>query len=56
MYWTCQKVNNNTFKMTPSERIYTPFIDYPNIFNVSLASRKDSEDKLKYIIKPNYDT
>lgn len=42
--------------MVPSRRIMTPFIDYPNIFDVSLASRLDSKDKFEYTIKPNYDT
>ena len=42
--------------MVPSRRIITPFIDYPNIFDVSLASRIDSRDKLEYTIRPNYDT
>jgi hypothetical protein len=42
--------------MVPSRRIMTPFIDYPNIIDVSLASRIDSKEKLEYTINPNYDT
>lgn len=42
--------------MVPSRKIKTPFIDYPHIFDVSLASRLDSKNKLEYTIRPNYDT
>lgn len=34
----------------------TPFIDYPNIFSVVLASREDSEGKFEYVVRPNVDT
>lgn len=42
--------------MVPSRRIVTPFIDYNNIFLLSLATKKNSEDAFTYTIRPNYDT
>lgn len=42
--------------MIPSRKIMTPYIDYYNIFSVGLASRKNSEDKFTYVIRPNVDT
>lgn len=41
--------------MVPSRRIHTPFIDYLNIFHVSIDG-KDSRNLLEYTIKPNIDT
>lgn len=41
--------------MVPSRRILTPFIDYLNIFHVSVDGR-DSWNLLEYNIKPNIDT
>lgn len=42
--------------MVPTKRIKTPFIDYNNIFLLSLASRKFSDNAFTYLIRPNYDT
>ena len=55
-YWTYVPVDRNTFKMVPSRRILTPFIDYPNIFLLSIAGRPDSKKLLEYTVRPNYDS
>ena len=55
-FWKYIPVDNDTFKMVPTRRIMTPFIDYNNIFLLSLANKLKSDDAFTYKIRPNYDT
>lgn len=55
-FWQLVPIDDRTFKMVPSRPILTPFIDYNNIFLLSIAGRKDSKNLLEYKIRPDYDT
>jgi hypothetical protein len=44
-FWKYVPIDATHFKMVPTRRILTPFIDYNNIFLVSIAGR-ENETKL----------
>lgn len=55
-FWSYVPIDSNTFKMVPTRRIMTPFIDYNNIFLLAIAGRLDSKNLFSYTVRPNYDT
>lgn len=44
--WVMVPIDSSSFKMVPTRRIMTPFIDYQNIFLVSIDGREKQTNLL----------
>lgn len=46
--WEYVPIDDDTFKLVPTRRILTPYIDYPNLFYVYVDGRPRNQKLIEY--------